>query len=449
MTTPTEARPSRGLHMLTRTAMGAFPRETRFALYRRMVNCDAAPSPCLNLGIATSQHELEGCFSLLHDAYVSSGFMQPHPSGLRITPYHALPTTTTLFASFDGRIVGTLSIIREGEFGFPMQSVFDLTAVRAEPGRIAEISALAIHPEFRSTGGSILFPLMKFMYEYCTRYFDTRHLVIAVNPKHIEMYESLLYFRRLQAQVVANYDFVNGAPAVGATLDLLKAPEVYRCAYEGRQPERNLHHYFTQVKLPNIHFPERLYYTTNDPVMSPELLDHFFNRRVPVLQDLDPRRLRLLHAIYPEPAYRAVLPATAPDSAHSPPLRRHRRFSLKCPAQLNRQGDDGPCVNLEVIDASLHGFLAKADATLPNRTRAMVQVQLGPDRTSSEEAVVVRCVSAAGGPYYGFRVATPSRIWHQCIQDLQARNAPQGPAPIRYPADSATGPCAKQGVALA
>ena len=35
---------------------------------------------------------------------------------------------------------------------------------------------------------------MKFMYQYCRTYFDTRHLVIAVNPNRIEMYESLLLF---------------------------------------------------------------------------------------------------------------------------------------------------------------------------------------------------------------------------------------------------------------
>lgn len=57
---------------------------------------------------------------------------------------------------------------------------------------------------------------MKFMYEYCTTFFDTRHLVIAVNPSHIEMYESLLFFKRLTATMVENYDFVNGAPARSA-----------------------------------------------------------------------------------------------------------------------------------------------------------------------------------------------------------------------------------------
>ena len=65
--------------------MGALPRETRFALYRRMVDCNATPDPRLTLGIAATQGDLEACFSLLHDAYVASGFMQPHRSGLRVT----------------------------------------------------------------------------------------------------------------------------------------------------------------------------------------------------------------------------------------------------------------------------------------------------------------------------------------------------------------------------
>ena len=98
----------------------------------------------------------------------------------------------------------------------------------ARKGNIAEVSALAVHPRFRRNGGGILFPLMKFMYEYCTTFFDTRHLVIAVNPRHIELYESLLFFKRLSTTVVDNYDFVNSAPAVGATLDLKHAPEVFR-----------------------------------------------------------------------------------------------------------------------------------------------------------------------------------------------------------------------------
>lgn len=77
---------------------------------------------------------------------------------------------------------------------------------------MAEVSALAVHRDFRKTGGGILFPLMKFMYEYCTTFFDTRHLVIAVNPSHIEMYESLLFFQRLTENVVGKLRFREWSP---------------------------------------------------------------------------------------------------------------------------------------------------------------------------------------------------------------------------------------------
>ncbi len=214
-----------------------------------MVECDPQPDSRLVLKIADTKEELEACFRLLHDAYVASGFMKPDPSGMRVTIYHALPTTTTLCAKFDGQVVGTMSLIREGVFGFPLQSIFDLSGVRAKEGNIAEISALAVHPRFRKTGGTILFPLMKFMYEYCTEFFDTRHLVIAVNPNRIEMYESLLFFERLEENVVSNYDFANGAPAVGATLDLRLATGLFRSVYGRRRDRKNLYKYFVETKL--------------------------------------------------------------------------------------------------------------------------------------------------------------------------------------------------------
>lgn len=106
-----------------RAVLAQLPRQKRFALYRRMIDCDPAPDARLELKVANTLEELEACFGILHDAYVAAGFMKPSPSGIRVTPYHALPTTTTLCAKYDGRVVGTISMIREGVFGFPMQAV--------------------------------------------------------------------------------------------------------------------------------------------------------------------------------------------------------------------------------------------------------------------------------------------------------------------------------------
>lgn len=412
-----ERKPSAGLHRLARSAASHLPREVRFNLLRRMVDCDPSPDSRLQLDIASTQTDLEACFALLHDAYVGSGFMKPDPSGLRVTPYHALPTTTTLCARFDGQVVGTLSIIREGVFGFPMQTAFDLSEVRTLPGRIAEISALAVHPNFRSTGGKILFPLMKFMYEYCTRYFDVRHLVIAVNPKHIDMYEALLLFRRLATQEISSYDFVNGAPAIGATLDLQGAPAQFRAAYAGRTPRKDLYHYFTEVALPNIRFPARRYHVTNDPVMSPELLAHFFNGRTQVFGALDDRQRALLRAVYPEVAYRDVLPAPS-NQASRHKLRSFRRYSVKCPALLDAEGS--PTVDLDVLDGSRHGFLARADQPLVPLRSGTARIQLGAGIMANERVRVVRKVTSLAGLYYGFEIESPSTEWTRFVRALES-----------------------------
>jgi hypothetical protein len=45
---------------LARAALSGLPRETSFALYRRMADCNPNPDPRLTLGIAATQHELEG-----------------------------------------------------------------------------------------------------------------------------------------------------------------------------------------------------------------------------------------------------------------------------------------------------------------------------------------------------------------------------------------------------
>jgi hypothetical protein len=410
------------VHQALRRSFALLSPSLRFAVYRMMVDCDPAPPDRLELKIADTKEELEACFRILHDAYVSSGFMKPDPSGMRITPYHALPTTTTLCAKYDGRVVGTISMIREGVFGFPLQSVFELEHVRAKSGLVAEISALAVHPDFRKTGGAILFPLMKFMHQYCTEYFDTRHLVIAVNPDKIELYEALLFFERLQEKVVDSYDFANGAPAVGATLDLRFASELFRAGYRGRPARKNLHKYFFQLQLANIKLPKRRYFTTNDPVMTPELLDHFFNKVSPVFEHLDDRRKSLLWSIYNAVEYRSVLPMM---SSHVPagnhPLRQHQRYSIRCPGEVTIEMSDGHrSFLLDVIELSFSGFQAECKLDLPTGSSGVAHIELGKGEESEVTIRVMRRKDTEFGSFYGFKLDEPDGVWRRCVAALES-----------------------------
>ena len=175
MTQHARTQPTRRLHQFARAALGSLP--ARHML--RAVSVDdrlqprARPKPHFRhrrLG-----RRVGGLLSLLHDAYVQR-VHGPDPSGLRVTPYHALPTTTTLFACFDGEIIGTLSIIREGVFGLPLQSVFDLTAVRAQGGRIAEISASGDSPSVSQ---------------------DRRHDPVPADEVHVRVLHALLRYPRI------------------------------------------------------------------------------------------------------------------------------------------------------------------------------------------------------------------------------------------------------------
>lgn len=407
-------------HQSVRRLVMLLPRNLRFSFYRQLAQCDPHPDSRLELKIAQTKEELEACFSILHDAYVANGFMKPDPSGLRVTIYHALPTTTTLCAKFDGEVVGTISMIREGVFGFPLQSAFDLVEVRSAAGNIAEISSLAVHPKFRETGGAILFPLMKFMYEYCTKYFDTRHLVIAVNPDRIEMYESLLFFQRMKSAPVDNYDFANGAPAVGASLDLRGVTAIFR-RYYGRKPARkNLHDYFAKVVLPNISLPRRKYFITNDPVMAPDLLDYFFNQRTKVFESLDDRKRALLWSIYEQAEYRRVLPMLKSQVVSSHPLRRHQRFSLRCPAMVSfaEPGGERHYV-LTVIEVSLSGFQAESSLPLPLSVEGAAQFELGASEKSCAKVTALRYRTVGDQSYYSFKLADADETWRRCVGALE------------------------------
>lgn len=406
----------RSLRKAARQAVGWLPRGLRHHLVRQLIRIDPDPDPRLGVRIAETREDLEACFRLLHDAYVASGYMRPEPSGLRVTPWHALPTTTTIAATWDGEVVGTMSLIREGVFGFPLQSVFDLSSLRVLPGRVAEVSALAIDPRFRAGGGPVLFPLMKFMYEYCTSFFDTRHLVIAVNPAMADLYEAVLLFRRLPGGQVPHYGFANGAPAVGATLDLKFAPDRFEHVYAGRDEPHDLHRYFVNAWLPQLQLPARPIFTTNDPVMTPALLDHFFNHHCRVFDRLDERQRVLLHAIYPDERYAEVLPPLAPGSLQREPPRGHPRHSIKCPAQLRLDGQVLPAM---VVEMSASGAHVLADRPLPAGAIGLLSVHLGRGLHSRVRVAVVRRTPAEDGHWYGLRVDAPDAAWLACVDRLE------------------------------
>lgn len=395
--------PPRARHLFSRAARAAasrLPRRWRQAVWRGLVDCGPQPAVGLALRIAESADEFEACFALARDAGAPGA-----------TPWHALPSTTTVCAVLGGEIVGTLTLVRDGVFGLPMQSAFDLSPVRARGGPLAEVMALAVRRDFRHAGGGLLFPLLKFAYEYSTRCSDTRHLVFAAPPGPLELCEALLPVDRLAAEGARD-----AGAMVAASVDLQRAPERLRAVYGGRMARRDLHAYFTRLALPQLVLPPRRYFTTNDPVMTPALLDHLFNRQSRTFAALDARQRRLLHSVYDAPAYAAVLPPLDADDAGIA-LRRHPRHSIRFPALFTVPGPGGVRRSVDLREISLGGCQVEL---LGHRLHPGEDGELVVHLGQAERAVVrARVVRQAGACAWGLAVDRPDAAWRACVAALE------------------------------
>ncbi len=266
------------------------PERSRATLFR------VIPPKELTFKIAETQDDLEKAYTILHDCYVAYGFMKPHPSGMRITPYHALPGTNTMVALWNGEIVGSLTAIKDSSFGLPMDEIFDLSKLRQANRTIAEISGLSILQRFASHRTEIMFPMIKHMMKFVREYLLVDTTVIAINPRITAFFDKVLLYEKLDSRTVEHYNFVNGAPAEGRVVDLHQWSTRLRRAFGINPPERNVYDYLMTRKLKNVTFPqtgcgEGLY-----PVMTAPMRRYFFEDRTKVLQELPHEKMRLIQS---------------------------------------------------------------------------------------------------------------------------------------------------------
>ena len=148
------------------------------------------------------------------------------------------------------------------------------------------------------------------------------------------------------------------------------------------------------------------------------MIDYFFNVRTHTFENLSERKKALLHTIYDLPEYRAVLPASAgPEDS---PLRRHERFSVKCPGRITYTGADGKPsrISIKVIEVSSDGFQALAHGVLPLNSWCEATIKLGHADVSQVSAFILREKRSEARGLYGFRLAEPDINWRKFVSAL-------------------------------
>lgn len=209
----------------------------------------AAPVLCANsqksagktvFKIANNRRELEAAFHLVHDAYVRSELIEPNEFGMRVTPYHLLPTTEVFVAVHQGDVICTMSLIGDARLGLPMESIYeeDVARLRYAGFRTAEVSCLADRRQDLQRSFPIVSKLMSFVAQ-CAKRRGWDQLLAAVHPRHAKFYQRFLAFNQIGEE--KSYPSVRDNPAVAVALgfDNLETnhPDVHRRLFGRSFPE--------------------------------------------------------------------------------------------------------------------------------------------------------------------------------------------------------------------
>ena len=141
---------------------------------------------------------------------------------MRATPYQLLPSTDMIVAELRGQVISTVSLVRDGELGLPMESVFpeEVAARRAAGIRLAEVSCLADRRQGTARFFGLFCELSRLMAQLA-RKTGVDELVVVVNPRHAPLYRRYMAFEQIGDE--RTYDAVQGFPAVPLSLNFANA----------------------------------------------------------------------------------------------------------------------------------------------------------------------------------------------------------------------------------
>lgn len=368
--------------------------------------------------IAETAEELESAFRLLHDAYVKRGLMQPHPSGMRVTPYHALPSSTTLIGKIGHRVVATLTIIRDNPMGLPCDAFTDLSGLRKGGTRVAEISSLAIERGLRRT---LLFHLLKYTYELCAGFLGVDHLIAALTTdsgSH-QFYESILFFKPLENKRETRPSFSNFRPVIAEHLQLEAAYHGFENAYSGRAAHRDLFRFFAKDRFEGNQYPSRRHHGINFPTMDEEKFRYFYVTKTDALREMSTEQLQSLAWIFQGRPQETLIDQMLLERNVVPLDRRGeraRRFPVSCEGMVRTR--DGRTIAARILDISREGM----KIAVPESVQWPARVILVSDEGIRISVNATRVWESEDG-CTGLSLTQTPRAWDRVIACLEQQEA--------------------------
>jgi len=188
------------------------------SLARLRAEPSCAATASVKYKIAASREERASAFRLVYRSYLEAQLGGSNRYGMRVTPYHLLPSTEIFLATLRGETIFTVTLIGDGELGLPMETVYgeEVERRRRQGLALSEVSCLADRRAWFRGFFPIFVGITRLMAQYARRRgFD--ELLVAVHPKHARFYRRYMDFEVIGEERA--YPTVRNNPAVALSLN--------------------------------------------------------------------------------------------------------------------------------------------------------------------------------------------------------------------------------------
>jgi hypothetical protein len=407
------------------------PKSIRYPIFRNSLHLPKEIPKNLKFKLVSNEIEFFDALKVLHDCYVDRGYMNPDPLGIRITPYHLLPSTLMAIATWDDKVVATMTVVRDNKLGLPMDNIFNLSSLREQGEVLAEVSALAIHPDFRWSNGNLFHCLIRYLWTYSREWYGIDRYVIAVHPTMADFYEAFYAFEPItDKNIVGKYDFANGAPAVALSIPVPSSIQILKEVYSDKLEEKNIHAFMTKEKFDTEIYPEKKYYVMADSFLSERKLSSIVHQ----IDDLESRfspevRDGIAH-VYGCDSYHKLMDSN--KNRRENEVVRFLRFDSKCPTHFIASGSDQQLFSFEmahVINLSRNGLRLRLNE---KQLKAIgheisLKIKIGPKVNSYVTAKPVWFSDSQSSDLYsevGLQITSEDKNWTQLHQSLDVDKNP-------------------------
>jgi ribosomal protein S18 acetylase RimI-like enzyme len=168
--------------------------------------------------------DLRQAYRLVHDVFLSRGFIDPDPSRMRVRIYETTPETATFIAKVDDRVVAVLSVVEDSEdLGLPADGAFkdELDELRGAGKRLCEFTNQAVTEEYRKSAVPTELMRCAMAVSLTGGYHEA---IAAISPGHNGFYE-LLGFRQIGSQRSYSKTINDPVIALSGDVDQYRIPQ--------------------------------------------------------------------------------------------------------------------------------------------------------------------------------------------------------------------------------